>query len=249
MKLGLAALVGAPAACGDEPTAPGGGSGRLEARPGSRTLEPLEPGTHSLPLGNGRENLIHVPASLDPDAPAPMVVLLHGATGDPSNFFPLFGLADDLGILTVVPAARAYTWDRIAVGSFGGDVPIMDEALRFAFARATVDPGRLALGGFSDGATYALSLGLTNGDLFSHLIAWSPGYVAANTLVGTPSIYVSHGRADTILPIDQTSRRIVPALEADGYEVRYEEFEGGHQVPAHISRSAFEWLAGVPGVE
>lgn len=38
-----------------------------------------------------------------------------------------------------------------------------------------VDTTRLGVGGFSDGASYALSLGLTNGDLFTHVIAFSPG--------------------------------------------------------------------------
>jgi phospholipase/carboxylesterase len=35
----------------------------------------------------------------------------------------------------------------------------------------------VALGGFSDGASYALSLDLTNGDLFASLIAFSPGFI------------------------------------------------------------------------
>lgn len=241
--VGLAAITGGlTAACGDDTTGPVGGSGRLEARPGTRTAEPLPSGTHALPLGNGKQNLIHVPESLDPDVPAPLVMLLHGATGDPSNFYPLFDLSEELGILTLVPASRSYTWDRIAVGAFGPDVGFLDTALRYAFASATIDPARLVLGGFSDGATYALSLGLTNGDLFSHLVAFSPGYAAPASRHGRPDVFVSHGRSDTILPIDQTSRRIVPALERDGYTVEYLEFEGGHSVPREVSRAAFEWF-------
>jgi phospholipase/carboxylesterase len=44
------------------------------------------------------------------------------------------------------------------------------------------------------------------------------------------------------LPIDQTSRRIVPELERNGYEVRYREFAGGHSIPAEIAREAVEWF-------
>jgi predicted esterase len=34
----------------------------------------------------------------------------------------------------------------------------------------------LAVSGFSDGASYALSIGPANGDLFTHVMAFSPGF-------------------------------------------------------------------------
>jgi predicted esterase len=37
-----------------------------------------------------------------------------------------------------------------------------------------IDPARVAIGGFSDGATYALSLGLINGDLFKRVAPSHP---------------------------------------------------------------------------
>jgi phospholipase/carboxylesterase len=89
----------------------------------------------------------------------------------------------------------------------------------------------VALGGFSDGASYALSLGLTNGDLFTHLIAFSPGFMAPGGEVGRPRCYVAHGTRDAVLPIDRCSRRLVPVLERAGYAVRYHEFDGPHTVP------------------
>ena len=50
----------------------------------------------------------------------------------------------------------------------------IDRALQTTFRRFAVDAGRLALSSFSDGASYALSLGLTNGALFTHTIALDP---------------------------------------------------------------------------
>jgi phospholipase/carboxylesterase len=44
------------------------------------------------------------------------------------------------------------------------------------------------------------------------------------------------------LPIDQTSRRIVPELQRKGYQVRYREFAGGHSIPPEIAREAVEWF-------
>jgi predicted esterase len=105
-----------------------------------------------------------------------------------------------------------------------------------------VDTTRLAIGGFSDGATYALSLGITNGDLFTHVIAFSPGFMVPATQRGEPHVFVSHGTKDQILSIDVCSRRIVRRLRDAGYDVLYREFDGGHTVPAAIAREAFTRL-------
>jgi phospholipase/carboxylesterase len=59
---------------------------------------------------------------------------------------------------------------------------------------------------------------------------------------GKPRVFVSHGTQDQVLPIDDTSRRIVPGLKARGYDVTYREFEGPHRVPPTIARDGFEWF-------
>ena len=115
--------------------------------------------------------------------------------------------------------------------------------LEHAFSRCAVDKTRVAVGGYSDGASYALSLGIANGDLFSHVLAFSPGFLAPPSQRGSPRIFVAHGTRDGWLPIDSCSRRIVPRLERAGYELRYREFEGGHVVPPSIAREALTWFA------
>jgi len=103
----------------------------------------------------------------------------------------------------------------------------------------------LAVGGFSDGASYALSLGIGNGDIFDSVLAFPPGFSAAQVRHGRPRFFVSHGTSDPVLLIDVCSRRIVPRLEASGYDVTYEEFDGGHTAPRRITREAANWLKGV----
>jgi phospholipase/carboxylesterase len=117
-------------------------------------------------------------------------------------------------------------------------VEAIDRALKETFSHYAVDPARLAVGGFSDGASYALSLGINNGDLFTDVLAFSPGFMALSVGVGTPRFFVSHGNRDGVLPIQETSRRIVPELERDDYEVRYREFDGPHTVPLSVAREA-----------
>jgi phospholipase/carboxylesterase len=128
------------------------------------------------------------------------------------------------------------------LGRYGPDVEYINRALVWTFERYAVDPARLAVSGFSDGASYALSIGPANGDLFTHVLAFSPGFADLTTRRGTPGIYVSHGTQDTILPIDSCSRRLVPVLRQAGYDVRYDEFEGPHTVPPEIARTALDWL-------
>jgi phospholipase/carboxylesterase len=110
------------------------------------------------------------------------------------------------------------------------------------FERHAVDPGRVAIAGFSDGASYALSLGLANGELFSAVLAFSPGFAAPPSRHGAPRVFMSHGTGDRVLPVARTSRLIAPLLEASGLAVEYREFDGGHAIPAEIARAASAWL-------
>src|SRR3954447_15844125 len=93
------------------------------------------------------------------------------------------------------------------------------------------------------GRYYALSLGLADGDLFGRVLAFSPGFVAAGPRHGRPRVLVSHGVKDEVLPIDDTSRDLVPGLRRDGYVVEYREFGGGHVVPPGIAREAIGRVA------
>ena len=215
------------------PRPPGGG-----ASPAPTGLIPLQLS------GSDRDGVLYVPASYRPDTPAPLVLTLHGAGGSGRRSLPrLRILADELGLLLLSPDSRASTWDVVR-GGFGPDLEYVDRALALVFARYAVDPSRIAAEGFSDGASYALSVGLLNGDLFTHVIAFSPGFVVAERRRGRPRCFVSHGVHDTVLPIDPCSRRIVRELRGDEYDVSYTEFDGGHTIAPALARSAVSWFLG-----
>lgn len=91
---------------------------------------------------------------------------------------------------------------------------------------------------------HALSLGLANGDLFTHVLAFSPGFIPPAGRRGRPAVYIAHGLSDPVLPIGRTSRRIVPSLRGGGYPVDYREFDGGHSIPPEVAKQALEWFAG-----
>ncbi len=219
---------------------------RLAARPAPPGPAPVgpTPGVHRLDLGPGPEVLVRVPAPSDAAAgPYRLVLTLHGAGGNAEGGLALLdALADAHRLLLVAPRSRDATWDVIARGGWGGDVRRIDQALAQVFATHPVDPAPLAIAGFSDGASYALSLGLANADLFTHVVAFSPGFVLPAPRAGTPRVYLSHGRADTVLPIDRTTRRIVPQLQAADIPTEVHEFDGPHVVPSEIAADAVRWL-------
>jgi phospholipase/carboxylesterase len=219
--------------------------GPLRSRPARETAEAAPVGLQALQSDAGSgDGYLYVPAGYRREIPAPLVLLLHGAGEDARDgLAQLRGQADEAGLILLAPGSRGPTWDLIlGRGRYGPDVAAIDRALGHAFSRCAVDPARVGVGGYSDGASYALSLGLANGDLFSHVLAFSPGFLAPTGQTGSPRIFVSHGTRDGWLPIDSCSRRIVPRLKRAGYEVRYREFEGGHVVPPGIAREAARWF-------
>jgi phospholipase/carboxylesterase len=201
-------------------------------------------GLERLRVDRGAGGLLYVPAGVGPGLPTPLVLLLHGAGAAAQHGLDLLiGQADDAGLILLAPSSQGGTWDLV-LGGYGPDVALIDRMLAEVFQRLPVDLTRLAVGGFSDGASYAISLGLTNGDLFSHVLAFSPGFAAPAQRRGRPRLFVSHGTRDRLLPIHACSRRLVPGLRQAGYQVRYREFEGGHTIPAAVARDAVAWFAG-----
>ncbi|KYF53518.1 phospholipase [Sorangium cellulosum] len=221
---------------------------RLSARPREAPGDGLSAGVRQLGLSPRRDGLIYVPAGYRADRPAPLAVLLHGAGGSAHHGIALLkDLADAAGLLLLAPDSRHATWDILADDRYGPDVAFLDRALQQLFRDAAVDASRVAIGGFSDGASYALSLGLTNGDLFTHVIAFSPGFMAPAEQRGRPRIFVSHGTQDEVLRIDPCSRRLAPLIRRAGYDLRYEEFEGPHTVPSETARDALGWFLQATG--
>jgi phospholipase/carboxylesterase len=203
----------------------------------SQTL--AQPGTYALGVTQTRDAQLYVPQTAT--CPAPTIVMLHGAGGTPNQIATVVNAAAALGIIVIVPYSRQSTWE-IANQSFGEDVRTIDNAIQAADQRVCIDAAHIALAGFSDGASFALSLGVANGGLFSHVIAFSPGFILDPGHRGKAAFYVSHATDDAVLPFDYTQQQIVPYLRSKGFTVTFVPFVGGHTVTSSQASAALSWL-------
>lgn len=220
------------------------GDADLRSRPGTptATAPQLTPGVHAVAelfddAPAEPEALLFVPPSLGPANP--LLVFFHGAGGRAASSLPLVrSAAEQHDCLVLLPTSVGRTWDFL-VNGWGPDVERLDSALQAVLDSVAVS--RLAFGGFSDGASYALSIGLANGGLASTLLAFSPGFAAPPSRAGRPRIWISHGTEDAVLPIDRCARPLARTLTGADYEVRYQEFVGPHRVPPETVDQAFQW--------
>jgi phospholipase/carboxylesterase len=220
-------------------------SAASDARLSVRTLPNVKTtitGKITLKAAADRDAILQVPAKVG-NSSVPLLVFLHGAGQSAAEMLDYLGsVPEETGVAVLAANSLDYTWDAIN-DSFGPDVQSLNSLLGQVFQKVLVDPSKLTLGGFSDGATYALSLGLINGDLFNRIVAFSPGFVVEGVVNGKPELFVSHGTHDKILPINSCSRRIVGSLKSRGYKVTLREFDGGHEVPDEVAREALSWVA------
>ena len=188
-----------------------------------------------------RDGTLYLPKSYRPGVPMPLLMMLHGYSGSAESVRSTFTLAEEFGVIVIAPESRDVTWGR-SVPGFDADVRYLGAAYRHVSEVLDVDRTHAALGGQSDGATYALTMGLAYGDTFNHLMIFAESFTAPLRKQGKPKVFIAHGVNDEQMPIDRTSRLSVPDLKADGYDVTYREHPGGHGTPVPIIREGFEWF-------
>ncbi|MBV9571203.1 MAG: hypothetical protein JO056_08180 [Alphaproteobacteria bacterium] len=210
-------------------------TGRLTARPRLGTpAEPSPPKGYSL-LGPNKDDrtrdaVLYAPANFDALKPAPLLVFLHGAGENGALMAKtLREVAEARGFLLLAPTSRGLTWDLHRAPACP-DTATVDAAMKAVFSATTIDPRHIALGGFSDGGSFAISLGLANGDLFSDVLAFSAGFFHAPMGFGRPRVFLSHGRRDRVIDFGM-GRDISSRLRSAGYDVRFEPFDGDHDIP------------------
>lgn len=241
---GLAAMA---AACATESVSQES-DGKLSARPGVVATPGGRRGTFN--LEPAPQPLVHVPESIDVSKPAPLILLLHGAGQRAQGIVDRMApAADRRGAIILAPQSERSTWDVIRSFSrgapeFGADTARVDQSLAALFAQFTIDPKHVAIAGFSDGASYALSLGPRSPSLFTHIMAFSPGGVAPFSDAAKAKVFISHGTQDQILAYPNTAEGIVPGFKSAGFAVEFVTFDGQHQFREPEITKAMDWFLG-----
>lgn len=203
---------------------------------------PRPAGRYRLALAHARDTLLVVPEGLQPDKPVPLLVMFHGAKENAAKALPfLADYASQHRFLLLLPQSTRATWD-ICMGGYGPDLLRLEKALHRVFDHFAVDPKHVALAGFSDGGSYALSVGLANGDRVSHIIVFSGGFIARHKKTDIPPVFLSHSPEDERLDIDATGNRLHRELLALGADVDFHTFSGGHVIHPGIVKKAMAFF-------
>lgn len=203
-------------------------------------------GLQHLNLAKGRDGFLYVPTNFASCDTLPLLVALHGAGGDGGQMIgALRDAAEASNFLVLAPESRGATWDLMR-GGIGPDLDFMRRALASIYSRFAVDPDHRGICGFSDGASYALTIGLELGEQFTHIAAFAPGFTAPRSIGDHPKLFLAHGSHDRVLPL-RLSLRLVPELKGLDLDVEFHEFSGGHELDPAVMKRALDWfLAPLP---
>lgn len=211
---------------------------------------------------------LFTPDEIDPDKRYPLLTVLHGAGRQDEMLMKAYkGEAERRQALFLIPRSLHPTWDLIVTSASQAEPPavpgqetstarpdgdFLEYALDLIYRRYPIDPERQALVGYSDGASYALSLGLANPDLFQALLCWAAGYFATDSetaAAGTPrpQVLLEYGTHDELFPFEQVALPMRAQLEALGCDVHFRVDEGGRHWPSgQFQDEALDWFFSEP---
>ena len=202
---------------------------------------------HNEPGSRGGFSL-YVPEYYTADRTWPLVMALHGGSGNGRGFlWRWLRDARGLGAILVTPTAMGSTWALM-----GEDVDTANLAriLDSVRSRFNIDPKRLLLTGMSDGGTFSYVTGLEPASPFTHLAPVAATFhplmaevADAERLRGLP-IHIVHGALDWMFPV-QTARLTRDVLTAAGADVTYREIDNlSHCYPREMNAPILQWLDG-----
>ena len=202
---------------------------------------------HNEPGSRGGFSL-YVPEYYTPDRAWPLVMALHGGSGNGRGFlWRWLRDARSLGAILVAPTALGATW---ALMGEDADTANLSRILDSVRGRWNIDPTKLLLTGMSDGGTFSYVTGLEGASPFTHLAPVAATFhplmaqmADADRLRGLP-IYIVHGALDWMFPVE-TARLARDALAAAGADVTYREVDNlSHCYPREMNAPMLRWLGG-----
>jgi phospholipase/carboxylesterase len=202
---------------------------------------------HNEPASRGGFSL-YVPEYYTPERAWPLVMALHGGSGNGRGFlWRWLRDARSLGAILVTPTATASTWALMGEDIDTANLARILDSVRH---RWNIDPARLLLTGMSDGGTFSYVSGLESASPFTHLAPIAATFhplmaeiADAERLRGLP-IHIVHGALDWMFPVE-TARQTRDLLTAAGADVTYREIDNlSHCYPTEMNAAILSWLDG-----
>jgi phospholipase/carboxylesterase len=191
---------------------------------------------------------LYVPEYYTPDRALPLVLALHGGSGNGRNFlWSWLRDARSFGAILVAPTATGPTWALMGEDT---DTPNLMRMLETVRSRYNVHPKRMLMTGLSDGGTFCWVSGLDRASPFTHLAPVAATFhplmaeiADAERLRGLP-IFLVHGKLDWMFPV-QVARQTSNLLSAAGAELTYREIDDlSHCYPREMNAEILRWLNG-----
>ncbi len=189
---------------------------------------------------------LYVPEYYTPDQSWPLVVALHGGSGNGRSFlWTWLPEARSHGAILVSPTAVGDTW---ALMGDDADTPNLARIIDFVRGRWNVDDKRILMTGMSDGGTFCYVSGLVEPSPFTHLAPVAAAFhpmiaemADQERLRGLP-IFLVHGALDWMFPVD-VARQAAQVLSAAGARVTYRELADlSHCYPREMNAAMLAWL-------
>ncbi|CAE7628333.1 exgA [Symbiodinium pilosum] len=183
----------------------------------------------------------------------PLLIVLHGAGRSKESVdgfvLPFSRISSRQNALVAIPMSLDNTWDlraAVATGQASADTAFISHIIDCLMRDYRVDAGRIALMGFSDGGSYALSLAVSNPGVFQAAMSWSAGYyqnapVASAASSSLPHIFHAHGRADELFNFEKVALPMRRSLRSSGHNVTsHNVLSAGHSAPSDFASLAAE---------
>jgi phospholipase/carboxylesterase len=188
---------------------------------------------------------VYVPEAYDGQRPWPLIVALHGGSGNGRDFLWTWVRdAKRSGYLLVAPTAVGSTWGDV-------DERGLLEILAWMRSRYAIADDRVLLTGLSDGGTFTLVYGLAHPDVFRALAPCCGVFHPVNFANGNLArardvpIYLVHGAQDFLFPVG-LAHITRDTLTAAGARLDYRELpELSHTYPRSENARILDWFADV----
>ncbi|MCB0167933.1 MAG: dienelactone hydrolase family protein, partial [Anaerolineae bacterium] len=206
----------------------------------------------------GLIHFAHIPREATLDDPAPVVVMVHGKYGNESDMW-IFKQTIPAGVAIVSPRAPlpSHSGGFVWFNSENGTLQPTAEGLQTGLSKLThfidglqylypINPDRLLLMGFSQGAAISNAFALNHPDRVLGVASLAGAMVQPFDLMPAPDldgmpVYMAHGLEDDTIPISlaQQTRDHYQAL---GAEVTYGEYRTGHKMTLQAINALKNWV-------